>query len=285
EIEGQQLRVVVSFNVNAITETGTASVGTVADAPLTAGTVTTVTGGIENTTAAALSATFTDANHTAPTSDFSGTISWGDGQTSAFTSGNVTTTGNGTFTVSGLSHVYAEEGTTGVTVTITDVGGSKTTDTGSTTVADAALTAGTVTTVTGGIENTTAAARSEERRGGKETGPSGDLSRTNSWGDGQTSAFTSGNVTTSGNGTFTVSGLSHVYAEEGTTGVTVTITDVGGSKTTDTGSTTVADAALTAGTVTTVTGGIENTTAAALSATFTDANHTAPTSDFSGTIS
>src|SRR5262249_30303227 len=178
EIEGQQLRVVVSFNVNAITETGTASVGTVADAPLTAGTVTTVTGGIENTTAAALSATFTDANHTAPTSDFSGTISWGDGQTSAFTSGNVTTTGNGTFTVSGLSHVYAEEGTTGVTVTITDVGGSKTTDTGSTTVADAALTAGTVTTVTGGIRNTTPATLCPPFTAANHTSPNSHFSAT-----------------------------------------------------------------------------------------------------------
>src|SRR5262249_51099095 len=150
------------------------------------------------------------------------------------------------------------EGTTGVTVTITDVGGSKTTDTGSTTVADAALTAGTVTTVTGGIENRTEEGRVGTENSAKQTAPSRNISGTISWGDGQTSAFTSGNVTTTGNGTFTVSGLSHVYAEEGTTGVTVTITDVGGSKTTDTGSTTVADAALTAGTVTTVTGGIEN---------------------------
>ena len=64
------------------TDTGSA---TVADAPLTAGTVS-AGGGVEYTTPANLSATFTDANLVLSTSDFSGTINWGDGHTTPFTS-------------------------------------------------------------------------------------------------------------------------------------------------------------------------------------------------------
>src|SRR6185437_12294764 len=86
-----------------------------------------------------------------------------------------------------------------------------------------------------------------------------------------------------GNGSFTVSGVSHVYAEDGQHSVSVVINDAGSSTTTDTGTTTVADAPLTAGTVT-VSDGVEGTTAATLNATFTDANQNAPASDFSGTI-
>ena len=61
----------------------------------------------------------------------------------------VTADGGGNFTVGG-SHQYLEEGSYTTTVTINDDGGSRngnssTTDTGVTTVADAPLTAGTVT--------------------------------------------------------------------------------------------------------------------------------------------
>ena len=76
---------------------------------------------------------------------------------------------------------------------------------------------------------------------------------------------------------------SHLYAEEGGDPITVTINDAGGSSTQDSGTTTVADAPLTAGTVT-ASGGVEGVTATTLTATFSDANTAAPTSDFSGTI-
>ena len=122
-------------------------------ADLTAGTVT-ASGGVEYTTATTLAATFTDANLAASTGDFSGTINWGDGTTTTFTS-NAVSGSNGAFTVNG-SHQYAEEGSYSVSVAINDIGGSTTTDTGSTTVADAPLTAGTVT-ASGGVEYTTAA--------------------------------------------------------------------------------------------------------------------------------
>src|SRR5262249_56088401 len=112
---------------------------TVADATLTAGTLS-ASGGVEGGSPTTLSATFSDANMAAPTSDFSGTITWGDGQTSSFTSSAVTGSG-GSYTVSS-SHFYAEEGSYHITVTINDVGDRSTTDSGSTTVADATLIAG-----------------------------------------------------------------------------------------------------------------------------------------------
>src|SRR5437870_11321027 len=73
-------------------------------------------------------ASFTDANPTAPLTDFTtgtggASINWGDG--TAATAGTVTQPGGtGTaFVVSG-SHTYAEEGSYTVTVSITDKGGS-----------------------------------------------------------------------------------------------------------------------------------------------------------------
>src|SRR6202034_2897964 len=128
----------------------------VADAGLTAGTVS-LSGGVSDVTPATLSATFTDANTGAATSDFSGTIAWGDGTSTPFTSSAVSGS-NGDFTVSG-SHLYADEGSYNATVTINDVGGSTTAVDGITTVADAPLTAGTVT-LSGGVEGTTPAALS-----------------------------------------------------------------------------------------------------------------------------
>jgi hypothetical protein len=224
---------------SAATETG---VTTVADAPLTAGTVT-VSGGIEGTTAATLNATFSDADTGAPASDFSGTIDWGDGSAATtFTDGNVTPNGNGSFTVSGLSHLYALSGTYTATTTILDHGGSSVTQTGMTTVADAPLTAGTVT-VSGGVGGTTAATLNATFSDADTGAPASDFSGTIDWGDGSAATtFTNTNVTANGNGSFTVSRLSHLYALSGTYTATTTILDHGGSSATQTGTATVAHA-------------------------------------------
>ena len=64
-----------------------------------------------------------DASSTGTLSDFTATIDWGDGTTSA---GTVTGAGgNAPYTVSG-SHTYSSTGPVTITTTITDVGGSKT---------------------------------------------------------------------------------------------------------------------------------------------------------------
>ena len=258
------------------TETGTT---TVADAPLTAGTIT-ITGAVEDVTAGTLSATFTDANTAAQTSDFSGTIDWGDGSAIAnFTSADVTGS-NGSYTVSG-SHLYVEDGNYTPIVHINDAGGSKTTDSDMVTVADAPLTAGAITTITGGVEGVTPATLIATFFDANKLAPTSDFSGTITWGDGAISYFTSADVSGS-NGNYTITD-SHLYAEEGTDNVSVAIKDVGGSTTADTGNTTVADAPLTPGAAVTL-NGAAGTALTATVATFTDANPNAPLSDFTATI-
>ena len=209
---------------------------TVADAPLTAGTAA-ASGGVEGVTATTLSASFSDANHGAPTSDFSGTINWGDGQTTTFDSSAVTSNGGGAFTVGG-SHTCAEEGSDTITVTVNDDGGSSAAISGTTTVADAPLTAGTAA-ASGGVEGVTATTLSASFSDANHGAPTSDFSGTINWGDGQTTTFDSSAVTSNGGGAFTVGG-SHTYAEEGSDTITVTVNDDGGSSAAISGTTTVA---------------------------------------------
>ena len=197
------------------TVTETSNTVTVADAPLTAGTAT-LTGGVEGVTATALSATFTDANPIAPTSDFTATIAWGDGTT---TTGTVTQPGGvGTaFAVSG-SHQYTEENTYTTTVTIDDHGGSSTTNTGTATVADGNVFTpqGVTMTPNGRSQDSVAATFSDV----DTITPASLLAATISWGDGATTAGT----VSGGSGSFTVNGL-HTYATAAAETVTVTLVD------------------------------------------------------------
>ncbi len=259
---------------SAATESGAA---TVKDAPLTAGIVT-ASGGVEGVTPTTLSATFGDANTDATASDFSGTIDWGDGSKTTFTSADVSGS-YGAFTVGG-SHQYAGDGNAPISVTVNDDGGSTTTESGNTNVADAPLTAGTVT-ASGGVEGVTPTTLSATFGDANTGATTSDFSGTIDWGDGTKTAFTSADVSGS-NGAFAVSG-SHQYAEDGSAPIGVTINDDGGSATTESGAATVKDAPLTAGSVA-ANGGVEGVTPTTLSATFSDANTGATTSDFSGTI-
>ena len=69
-------------------------------------------------------ASFTDDNPSAPMSDYSATIDWGDGQTTP--NAVITSNGSGGYDVSG-SHTYTNPGPETITVVITDVGGSSAT--------------------------------------------------------------------------------------------------------------------------------------------------------------
>ena len=95
----------------------------VADAPLhdatRAKTYNTLEG---NSTGIQVLATFTDGNPYASLSAFSGTIDWGDGKKTPFTSTDVTLA-SGVFSVHG-GHTYAEEGKYSVSVSVKDVDGS-----------------------------------------------------------------------------------------------------------------------------------------------------------------
>src|SRR5947208_8294082 len=108
--------------IAAATSLGTAapaSAATVADAPLTiAGVPVDVVRGTPLTNQRV--ATFTDADPAGTLSDYSATINWGDGNTTA---GTVVANPGGGFAVNG-SHSYIAATTYSVAITVHDVGGA-----------------------------------------------------------------------------------------------------------------------------------------------------------------
>ncbi len=146
--------------------------------------------------------------------DFTATIDWGDGTTSA---GTVTRTPSGLFAVSG-AHAYASLGSFPIAVTLSD-------DPPGTATATAKLTAdvspgdelvGIVEPVTP-FEGMTFSGTIAEFQDALTATPASAFHATIDWGDGDSSAGTvSGSA-----GSFTVSGT-HAYAEEGTFPVAVT---------------------------------------------------------------
>ena len=206
------------------------SIALVTDAPLTATAATiTATEGASFTVAVA---SFTDADPAGVAGDYTATIDWGDGTTSA---GSIAANGGG-FQVK-ATHTYLEEGVDSPRVIIRDAGGSTATVQGAAHVADAPLTAAGVTLTpteltafTGTVATFTDA---------DPNGTLSDYAATVDWGDGTSSA---GAVAATSGG-FMVNG-SHTYAQEGTFTVTVTVADVGGSSATATSAADVAPAAI-----------------------------------------
>jgi len=167
-------------------------------------------------------ATITDPTITSTAAEYSATIDWGDGSSSA---GTVSGPTGGPFTVSG-SHTYAEEGTYTITVMVTDIDDATNgaTATSTANVADAALTASPacIATSTQSYLGSTATFTDAA----SPSGTLSDFSATIDWGDG---AVTTGTVTGPNGGPYMVTGA-HTYATTGIFTITTTIHDVGGSK-------------------------------------------------------
>jgi len=177
-------------------------------------------GAVEGASATGTVATFTDPDPKATAGEYAATIDWGDGASSA---GAISGPAGGPFTVTG-SHVYQQEGSYTITVTISDVDnvGNVASVSSAATVGDAALVARCAAAATSPISFSGPTANLTD---GNLFGVASDFTATISWGDGSTSA---GTVTGPMGGPFAVSG-SHTYATTGTFAITTAITDDGGS--------------------------------------------------------
>jgi len=212
--------VVGSKNMVTVLPSAAAPAQNVADAPLSA------TGLDHRATVGApllgIVARFTDANPFETESDFTATITWGDGQTSA---GTVQPDGEGGFVILG-STIFAQTGTYNVTTRIVDEDGGTATASGVVTVEsgpDAPLTAvGVDVAATARVPFTGIVATFTDA---DPLGAAADFVATIDWGDGQTSL---GRVQARAGGGFEVIGA-HTYAEAGTFSTAITIVDTGGS--------------------------------------------------------
>jgi phospholipase C len=166
--------------------------------------------------------------------DFSTTIAWGDGNTSA---GTITSTGNGQYAIAG-ANLYAEEGSYVATVTLSKdsvVAGSIGI---SLAIADAPLQA--TTQSISATEGTAFSGVVAAFRDPGSDGTTSDYSATIVWGDGNQS---SGTIVATGSGSFTVSG-SNVYAKAGSFSALVEIYDKGGASASVTTQAVIQDAPL-----------------------------------------
>jgi len=270
--------ITVAIGHDAATAVAVTSTATVTDPAVIA------TGGytfsaVEGATAAAQTvATFTDPAGPESTTDYSATIVWGDGSSSA---GVISVdTVSGIFTVS-ASHLYAEEGGDTVSVKIDHESATAVSVTSTASVADPAVnaTGGYTFSAAEGATATSQTVATFTDPGGPES--TADYSATIQWGDGSSSAGAISFDTVSG--VFTVS-ASHLYMKEGTDSITVTIghdaaTAVGVSSTAA-----VTDPPVVATGALTFTA-VEGATAAAQAvATFTDPGGAEAISDYSATI-
>jgi hypothetical protein len=257
-------------------DTGTAnSTAAVAEADsLTPGTVTIPTTK-EGTPFSGVLGTFTNTNTANSPGDFTATVDWGDGMTTA---GTVSGSG-GSLTVGG-THTYAEDGQFTVNVTLTDdvPGTQAATATGSAFIAESDLTTtgSTITPTEGQTFSGTVATFTD--MGSPDAASA--FTASIDWGD---DTVTTGTVTGSG-GTFSVSGT-HVYTDEGSFTGSVQINEAGitiaGSSGTLTASVAEGDALTGSPMVLTATEGQSFSGAVA---SFTDTYVSSPASDFSANI-
>jgi hypothetical protein len=206
-------------------------------------------------------ATFTDADLGRQATDYTATISWGDGSSST---GDVSGA-EGVFAVTG-GHVYAHPGAFTVGVTVADPAGFTATASGTATVAAASLavTAGQTSDVLKGAAFTQTLATFTDANASDSAGS---YTASINWGDG--TAATTGTVS-GAQGSFSVNG-GHTYASRGTYTVTVTVTDADNTSASATLTETVGDAFAGEATSLTV-------------ASFTSTDPSAAVADFTATV-
>ena len=250
---------------------------TVADAPLVSTGLPTPPIIQEGTPFSGAVASFADLDPGGMVSDYTATITWGDGVT---TLGTVVPGTPGLFNVVG-THTF-EEGTYTVSVVIADAGGSTTTAVSTFDVTDAPLLVASIPPLT------ETQAQSFTAPVGAFTdanllGTTNDFSATINWGDG--SPPSAGAISQQANGTYIVSGT-HTYASNSTGlpafPVTFSVKDIGGSTLTGAAGSpiTVLDSALSSSAGTTIKGIEGITTGTVVIGTFTDNNPMATAADF-----
>jgi len=184
-------------------------------------------------------AEFNDSTGLKSTSSYTATVNFGDGTPSVtLPNSAIVDLGTGFYGVN-ASHTYAEEGTFGLTVSLSSAAGSIGQVGSNVIVADAPLTsspasvAATEGTRFTGVVGTFTDANA--------VAPTSDFRASISWGDGR---VTPGVIASLGGGVFSVTGTNQ-YADSGTYPVRIVVTDIGGSSTTTDTSAAVADAPLT----------------------------------------
>jgi hypothetical protein len=230
-------------------------------------------------------ATFHDNNLSAPASDFTATVSWGDGSSTTLSGGNgLVSLGGGTFAVL-ADHTYAEEGTCTLSVQVLDVGGSSLSGNKTIAIADAPLTSLTIlnpgATEGLGTGTYTVAAFHD----GKLHAPVTDFTATITWGDGNTTTVSGvgGGIVALPFGNYALMS-SHTYAEEGSYTVSVQVRDVGGASAAASLKMAVADAALANLSISKLTATEGKSTGTIRVAAFHDSDLGAPATDFTATI-
>ncbi|MDR3633479.1 MAG: Ig-like domain-containing protein, partial [Isosphaeraceae bacterium] len=262
------------------------SSATITDAALTSSSVNFF--GVEGQTIAPTTvATFNDADIFSQPSDFTATIDWGDGTTTA---GSVVSLSGGNYAISG-SHMYMQAQPYSVAVTINDIGGQTTSVVSTATVADAPLIGAAPYTLTPTVGQAFSGAVAQFTDPDRFAAPSNFIASIN-WGDG---TMTQGVITPSsvspvtGAVTFTVSSASsHAYQQVTPPGgsgfgIRVQIVDLGGSTLTSSAVANVADAPITASGVSPIQK-VEGSTFSGVVAQFVDGNSFALASNFTATI-
>jgi hypothetical protein len=257
----------------------------VADAPLTGL-------GLQNphaieglSTGTVIVATFTDTNASAPASDFTATISWGDSSSTTVSAGaGVVALGGGVFAVQ-AAHTYAQAGNYVLSVQVLDTGGASVRGSRGVDVATPTLTNLTLSNLQPTEAKGIGLIRVASFHDSNLAVPVTDFTATITWGDGTTTTLSgaAGTIRAVGNGWFYLL-ANHTYAEEGNYTLAVQVRDTGGDRLSGSRAVAVADARLTGLGLSTPHATVGHGTGTFTVATFHDANAAAPTADFTALV-